>query len=134
MRDEDEEAERAPDLVNHPPHYTAHPSGVECIEISEALPFCLGNALKYIWRAGQKEGVSREQDIWKAIWYLNRERWVRSGLSPHSAEDAAFRVLGCETRSTLLFAALHCIVTGVTDKSLATLSARLEDSLANHPA
>ena len=39
------------DMVNHPPHYTNHPSGVECIQITEHMNFCLGNALKYIWRA-----------------------------------------------------------------------------------
>lgn len=67
-----EQATRKPiDLVNSPPHYTAHPSGVECIEITESMGFCLGNALKYIWRADLK-GDSIE-DLNKAIWYLNRE-------------------------------------------------------------
>ena len=42
------------DMVNQPPHYTAHPSGVECIEITEHMSFCLGNAVKYIWRADEK--------------------------------------------------------------------------------
>ena len=42
------------DPVNHPPHYTCHPSGVECIEITEHMSFCLGNAIKYIWRADAK--------------------------------------------------------------------------------
>jgi hypothetical protein len=40
--------------VNHPTHYTSHPSGVECIQVAEHFNFCLGNALKYIWRAGLK--------------------------------------------------------------------------------
>lgn len=60
-----------PDFVNHPPHYTAHPSGVECIQIAEHLNFCLGNALKYIWRAGLKG--DEIEDLKKAAWYLNRE-------------------------------------------------------------
>lgn len=60
-----------PDLVNHPPHYTEHPSGVECIQITEHMNFNLGNAMKYIWRAGEKgEAI---QDLEKARWYLNRE-------------------------------------------------------------
>ena len=42
------------DSVYNPKHYTSHPSGVECIEIAEMLPFNLGNALKYLWRAGKK--------------------------------------------------------------------------------
>jgi hypothetical protein len=58
------------DLVNHPPHYTSHPSGVECIQITEHMSFTLGNAIKYIWRADLKNGT---QDLEKAIWYLTRE-------------------------------------------------------------
>ena len=36
------------DLVNNPKHYTSHPSGVEVIQITEHMDFCLGNAVKYI--------------------------------------------------------------------------------------
>lgn len=61
------------DNVNHPKHYTNHPSGVECIQVTEHMNFCLGNAIKYIWRAGFKEGSSMKQDLEKAIWYLQRE-------------------------------------------------------------
>lgn len=58
-------------MVNHPTHYTKHPSGVECIAIVEHMSFCLGNAVKYIWRAGEK---GRElEDLKKARWYLDRE-------------------------------------------------------------
>jgi len=60
------------DVVNHPKHYTQHPSGVECIQITEHMGFCLGNALKYIWRAGLKSD-NPVQDLRKAVWYLNRE-------------------------------------------------------------
>ncbi len=59
------------DPVNHPKHYTSHPSGVECIQVTEHMNFCVGNAMKYIWRAGDKGNY--RQDIEKAIWYLNRE-------------------------------------------------------------
>ena len=59
------------DNVDHPSHYTKHPSGVECIEITQWMNFCLGNAMKYIWRADLK-GNSVE-DLRKAIFYLNRE-------------------------------------------------------------
>lgn len=58
------------DEVNHPAHYTAHPSGVECIQITEHMNFNLGNAVKYIWRASLKGGVV---DLRKAAWYLERE-------------------------------------------------------------
>ena len=59
------------DNVNHPKHYTSHPSGVECIEIAEHMNFCLGNAIKYIWRAGQKGDAV--EDLRKAVFYLRRE-------------------------------------------------------------
>lgn len=59
------------DLVNHPPHYTAHPSGVECIQITEHMGFCLGNAIKYIWRADLKGDAI--EDLEKAAWYIRRE-------------------------------------------------------------
>lgn len=61
------------DPINHPKHYTSHPSGVECIEVVEHYPFNVGNAIKYLWRAGLKEGVSDLQDLEKARWYINRE-------------------------------------------------------------
>lgn len=58
------------DPVNQPSHYTQHPSGVECIQITEHMNFLLGNAMKYIWRNEGKNGV---EDLKKAIWYINRE-------------------------------------------------------------
>ncbi len=59
------------DLVNHPNHYTNHPSGIECIEITKHMSFCLGSAFKYIWRAGLKGSV--KEDLQKAIKYLEFE-------------------------------------------------------------
>lgn len=61
------------DLVNHPPHYSSHPSGVECITIVEHMGFNIGNAIKYLWRAGLKEGTDPVMDLQKAVWYVNRE-------------------------------------------------------------
>ena len=60
------------DLVNSPAHYNNHPSGVECIAITEHMNYCLGNAMKYIWRAEEKH-KSPIQDLEKARWYLDRE-------------------------------------------------------------
>jgi hypothetical protein len=59
------------DNVNHPAHYTSHPSGVEVIRITEHMGFCLGNAIKYIMRCDEK-GAAIE-DLKKAVWYLDRE-------------------------------------------------------------
>lgn len=60
------------DPVENPTHYKAHPSGVECIQVTEHMNFCLGNAVKYIWRAGLK-GNNAVEDLMKAVWYLKRE-------------------------------------------------------------
>lgn len=54
-----------------PSHYRAHPSGVECIQITEHMNFNLGNAIKYIWRASLKGRLI--EDLKKARWYLDRE-------------------------------------------------------------
>lgn len=59
------------DAVNHPKHYTDHPSGIECITITEHMGFNLGNAVKYIWRADLKGAAI--QDLEKARWYVDRE-------------------------------------------------------------
>lgn len=58
------------DPVNNPSHYNQHPSGIECIQITEHMSFMLGNAMKYIWRADYKNNI---EDLHKAVWYLNRE-------------------------------------------------------------
>lgn len=65
------------DNVNHPAWYTKHPSGIECIEITRHYCFAIGNAIKYLWRAGlkQEQGMNDKQkeieDLQKAIWYIN---------------------------------------------------------------
>lgn len=67
------------DNVNHPIHYTSDPSGIECIEITKYRDFCIGNAIKYLWRAGLKEDSILSQkdktieDLKKAIFYINKE-------------------------------------------------------------
>jgi len=59
------------DPVNRPKHYNDHPSGVECITVTEHMSFNIGNAIKYLWRAGKKSSLI--EDLRKAIWYINRE-------------------------------------------------------------
>ncbi len=60
-----------PDMVNHPKHYNVE--GYEVIDIIDAfkLNFNMGNALKYLLRAERKG--NKEQDLNKALWYLQRE-------------------------------------------------------------
>lgn len=62
------------DNVNHPAHYGGADNVYEAIKVIEAwnLDFCLGNVVKYISRAGKKEGNSLIQDLEKAKWYLER--------------------------------------------------------------
>lgn len=60
-----------PDPVKHPSHYNSHPSGVECITITEHMNFNLGNAIKYIWRADLKNDAI--EDLKKAAFYIERE-------------------------------------------------------------
>ena len=68
-----------PDRVNQPSHYTSHPSGVECIRITEHYDFCVGNAIKYLWRCGLKveEGMTPRdkeiEDLKKAVYYITRK-------------------------------------------------------------
>lgn len=57
--------------VDHPKHYNAHPSGIECIEVVRHMSFNIGNAMKYLWRADEK-GAPIE-DLEKAIWYIQDE-------------------------------------------------------------
>jgi len=66
-----EKGDRQSDDINHPSHYTAHK--IECIQVTELFNFCLGNVIKYVWRAGLKPGNSRIDDLKKAAWYLDRE-------------------------------------------------------------
>lgn len=67
------------DKVNSPSHYTRHPSGIECINITEHYDFCVGNAIKYLWRSGLKKesGISDKEkeieDLKKASYYINRK-------------------------------------------------------------
>jgi hypothetical protein len=60
-----------PDDPINPDHYKNHPSKVECIQITEHFNFCRGNAIKYLWRAGEKGDAI--EDLKKARWYVDRE-------------------------------------------------------------
>lgn len=60
------------DNVNHPAHYTD--GKIEVIDFIEdkQLGYHLGNAVKYISRAGKKDPEKTAEDLRKAVWYLNR--------------------------------------------------------------
>jgi hypothetical protein len=69
--DQRDDSRATHDPVNFPAHYRSHPSGVECIEITEHHNFCIGNALKYLWRCDEKGDAL--ENLAKARWYIDRE-------------------------------------------------------------
>lgn len=87
VRDEHETSEpakREPDMVNKPPHYKDE-SGIECKEITchRKMPFSLGNAIKYLYRAGSKGDLL--EDLKKAEWYL-RVAYLNDERAPKTVE------------------------------------------------
>ena len=71
-----EGAHEMADHIDHPAHYTSHPSGVECITITEHFSFNVGNAIKYLWRCDEKGDPN--DNLRKAAWYIERELARRS--------------------------------------------------------
>lgn len=65
--------------MHHPTHYNSHPSGIEVIEITQWMGFCLGNAVKYILRCDYKGNAI--QDLEKARWYIDREIQIRKQIA-----------------------------------------------------
>jgi hypothetical protein len=79
------------DMVNSPPHYTAHPSGIECIQVTEHMSFNVGNAVKYLWRCDHKGNPL--EDLKKARFYVEREIERREAIE----RDAELAGRGDET-------------------------------------
>lgn len=73
--------------IDHPAHYNAHPAGIECIDVVEHLNFNVGNAIKYLWRAGHKTDDPTD-DLRKAAWYVQREIDRIGRLVPPPPGDA----------------------------------------------
>lgn len=67
-----EEALNRDDIVNHPSHYTD--GKIEVIDYIEdkGFGYHLGNAIKYISRAGKKDPSKETEDLRKAVWYIER--------------------------------------------------------------
>jgi hypothetical protein len=68
------------DPVHAPSHYRQLPNGIEVIDITENLDFCLGNVVKYTLRADHKGNPV--QDLQKARWYLDRAISQRESVAP----------------------------------------------------
>ena len=97
--------------VEHPDHYTQHPSGVECIQIVEGLPFAIGNVVKYIWRYDRKNGTV---DLEKAVRYIGYTKRTHFDTIMRSAADLNvelfFKVLQWEEPESPLAQALTHIL------------------------
>lgn len=65
------------DMINAPPHYTSHPSGIEPIQITQHMPFCEGNVIKYVMRAPYKGDTLK--DLRKAAYYIQRAIEIEEG-------------------------------------------------------
>ena len=61
------------DNVNHPSHYTSGKIEVIDFITDQKLTYCLGNAVKYVARAGKKDPNKTVEDLQKAVWYINRQ-------------------------------------------------------------
>lgn len=119
------------DVIDHPPHYTAHASGIECIQITECLPFCLGNAVKYAWRAGLKGAAA--EDLQKAAWYLRRqaEQMGQAELNmPVSLRKRVANVLVFEPSDGALSAVLSMLMDVWLRPDAVRQAARTVDTLA----
>ena len=74
--------------VNHPKHYNQHPAGIECIDIIRHYTCDIANAIKYLWRAGLKPEMGKEdaekeiEDLKKALWYIEdyEKNFCRNGI------------------------------------------------------
>lgn len=88
------------DPVHHPDHYNSHPSGVETRLVTGRLPFNLGNAIKYVWRAGIKDPTKLVQDYEKALFYLNEEAAIADAARPvpFFYEDSVTRLVQVSMR------------------------------------
>lgn len=112
------------DPVNHPAHYLAHPSGVECITIAQHLNFCVGNAVKYLWRAGLKSPNPIE-DLKKARWYLDCEIRRLESEAPKAERWGVFAgdclMHGFDTQLNTQQEAETCIPAGIPGRRVARI-------------
>lgn len=105
------------DMISHPPHYKL--GDREVIEITEHLDFLSGNVVKYICRAGRKEGVDLLDDLSKALWYLERK------IRLHDGNDANIRTSDCVQYSFIRDAKIVLKDAGVDTEYVTALAGML---------
>ena len=112
--------------VNHPKHYNQHPAGIECIDIIRHYTCDIANALKYLWRAGLKPEMGKEdaekeiEDLKKALWYIEdyrsqtfmhhvaeaKPKMMRSYVLDVTGHTVAETVMGYDRHVSLAISAL----------------------------
>lgn len=128
--------------VHSPSHYTSHPSGIECIQVTRHMNFNLGNAVKYLWRNGLKDGQPAVQDLEKAIWYIqdeidkmhraavkNRISEIKTDIANYLADESkADKMLFLDTETTGLDGAARIIQLAIIDEDGDTIVNTLLDT------
>jgi len=102
------------DVVDRPKHYNSHPSGFEAIELCEYMTFNMGNATKYVWRAGLKN--DEVEDLKKALWYVEREDKRHLLINKLPLEERPLPTRGSELLLRVLMAKVAAADTGVLGK------------------
>jgi hypothetical protein len=102
------------DVVNHPKHYTSH--GVECIEFTEHMNFCLGNAFKYVFRA--KDKGKEEEDLRKALWYIKRQKEHTNNTTDFDFKPLVDRLEGFTENYLIILQLIIILFDGMYDEYL----------------
>ena len=118
------------DAVNHPDHYTSHPSGVECLAVTRLLPFDVGNGVKYVWRTDLKNGLD---DLRKASFYL--QDWMDQEGDHAEIPERVASLLGAVEAAELdqyghghpRPSFFHLIAVGKVDRAWAEVEAMVDD-------
>lgn len=117
------------DVVNNPKHYNSHASGVECIDVTKNMNFCLGNAFKYIFRHRDKNGL---EDLKKAKWYLQREL---GDVEPFNRNNSVEQIVDAEISTCAAVALLAAYLAGEEEiregdrRALLKVAMRMVDEL-----
>jgi hypothetical protein len=133
--------------VNHPAHYNQNPSGTECIDVVEHMPFNVGTAMKHLWRCGFKGSPADAlTDLGKALWYTARELVKRGGALPRIPGMAEapgpppdplagmqFPILGDHLEQRFLVRLEWPITVGDRIESREHLMRALADNFRSHP-
>ena len=120
------------DPVNHPNHYTDGPSlgKLECLDITRWLPFTLGNAFKYTWRAGKKNPERFVEDLEKALFYLREWNdlapWHTTLYHGRAPAEAFFFKTDFRQWESWRYRALRSILCGNVEEAIRELRAQVK--------